>query len=145
MPNDYDHCGRCGCERRFHNPPASYSYAKTGASSGRAHQIKILARTCCDNCPHCFCFCTAWVEPYEGQPYVRCVYETEDHNHFTPPIQDSSTISRLVPSMPKGIPDNRSDTGPHKNRTLKSGNIKPVTFKTGKIKKEKPPSPRSLF
>jgi hypothetical protein len=47
--------------------------------------------------------------------------------------------------MPKGIPDNRPDTGPHKNRTLKSGNIKPVTFKAGKIKKEKPPSPRSLF
>ena len=70
-----DPCGRCGCQRQYHNPPKSETYAKTGASSGNAHQVKILARTCCATCPYCICFCVGFVEPFEGQPYQCCVYE----------------------------------------------------------------------
>jgi hypothetical protein len=42
-----DPCGRCGCARKVHRPDSSYSYAKSGGSSGKSHQIPVLAPTCC--------------------------------------------------------------------------------------------------
>lgn len=73
MPTDP--CGRCGCRRQYHNPPPSDDIAKTGGSSGNAHKYVITARTCCYNCKFCICFCVEFIEPFEGQPYTRCVYE----------------------------------------------------------------------
>ena len=70
-----DPCGRCGCQRKYHNPPPFDDYAKTGSSSGNAHKVIIKARTCCYNCKFCFCFCVGFIEPFEGQPFQRCVYE----------------------------------------------------------------------
>lgn len=93
-----DPCGRCGCERRFHNPPKSYSYAKTGSSSGKSHMIEIKARTCCDSCPHCFCFCIAWIEPFEGQPYKECVYA----RHNLPEVQYTATNDRKTENENRG-------------------------------------------
>jgi hypothetical protein len=60
--NPTDPCGRCGCERRYHNPPAWEPRTKH-------RYLQILAQTCCSSCPHCVCFCSAWLEPFEGQPY----------------------------------------------------------------------------
>jgi hypothetical protein len=73
MPTDP--CGRCGCQRKYHNPPTSDDIAKTGASSGNAHKYIITARTCCYNCKFCICFCVGFIEPFEGQPFLRCFYE----------------------------------------------------------------------
>ena len=138
-----DPCGRCGCERRFHNPPKSYSYAKTGSSSGKSHMIEIKARTCCDSCPHCFCFCIAWIEPFKGQPFQRCYYETEDHNHYTPPVQNSDTVSRLVSPVQSMIPDNK---GNHRTqqKSPSSAPAKKITFKSTKTRKVKQ-TPKGLF
>jgi hypothetical protein len=69
-----DPCGRCGCSRAGHQPGKTYSYAKSGGSSGKSHEIPILARTCCV-CKFCFCFCTAFVEPFKGQKFLKCVYD----------------------------------------------------------------------
>lgn len=69
-----DPCGRCGCIRKAHEPPKTFSYAKTGASSGKSHELPITARTCCWECKFCMCSCVAWVEPFEGQRFTRCVY-----------------------------------------------------------------------
>lgn len=70
-----DPCGRCGCQRQYHNPPDSYTSAKSGYTSGKAVAHKVWAPTCCDSCPFCLCFCTGFLEPFKGQRYLRCVYE----------------------------------------------------------------------
>jgi hypothetical protein len=69
-----DPCGACGCARKSHKAKSTFSYAKSGASSGKSVLIPTLAPTCCE-CPHCFCFCTTFVEPFAGQKFLRCVYE----------------------------------------------------------------------
>jgi hypothetical protein len=43
---DDEICARCEDPGKLHRPPKSYGYAKTGSSSGNAHEVKILARTC---------------------------------------------------------------------------------------------------
>jgi hypothetical protein len=119
MPNkkaisDNDPCGRCGCMRKHHNPPKSETSVH-GYSWGPAHQVIITARTCCATCPHCFCFCTAFVEPYKGQPFTRCLYETKNHAHE--PHNEWSTIpypvsiSRMVSQVQPRILDNRGVSG----------------------------------
>lgn len=79
-----DSCGRCGCERQHHNPPAWEPRTK-----GRYSQI--LARTCCSSCPHCVCFCHAWMEPFDGQPYKKCGYRD-----FLPPRKPATTVPAVV-------------------------------------------------
>ena len=70
--NPEDPCGRCGCKRGTHLPPRTYSYAKTGASSGKSHEIPVQAPTCCE-CKFCFCFCVGFIEPFPNQPFRICV------------------------------------------------------------------------
>lgn len=72
-----DPCGRCGCMRRYHLPHITFSYAKTGGSSGRSREIPVLAPTSCD-CKWCLCSCVAFVEPEWEQAGMRCVYEPEN-------------------------------------------------------------------
>lgn len=72
--NPDDPCGRCGCKRIFHLPTRTYSFAKSGGSSGKSHEIPTLAPTCCD-CEFCFCFCVAFVEPFPGQPFELCLFD----------------------------------------------------------------------
>jgi hypothetical protein len=69
-----DACGRCGCKRKSHKNKETFSYSKSGGSSGRSVELPITARTSCD-CHFCICFCVAFIEPFKGQPYTRCVYE----------------------------------------------------------------------
>lgn len=69
--NPEDPCGRCGCTRIGHLPPPTYSFAKSGGSSGKSHEIPVQAATCCD-CKYCFCFCVAFVEPFLNQPLRIC-------------------------------------------------------------------------
>lgn len=69
-----DPCGRCGCRRKHHLPKPTFSYATSGASSGKSHELPTLAPTCCE-CKLCFCFCVGFVEPFAGQPFAKCVYE----------------------------------------------------------------------
>ena len=59
--NAFDVCLRCAHPRKDHMPPASYAYAKTGFTSGKAHDVQIQARTCCWEQP--MCTCIAFVEP----------------------------------------------------------------------------------
>ena len=68
-----DPCGRCGCSRDAHLPKPTFSYAKSGGSSGKAIEIPVLAPTSCD-CPYCICSCVEFVEPHRGQPYWGCPY-----------------------------------------------------------------------
>lgn len=74
MPEDP--CGRCGCRRKDHFPTPTFSFAKSGGSSGKSHELPCLAPTCCV-CHFCFCFCVAFVEPFAGQKYMQCIYEHE--------------------------------------------------------------------
>ncbi len=72
-------CGRCGCQRRYHNPDKAYTSHKQYRNMNpnpamHPPQIVVQARTCCDNCPHCICFCTGYVEPFAGQSFGDCVY-----------------------------------------------------------------------
>jgi len=69
-----DPCGRCGCRRKGHRPGRSFSFAKTGASSGNSHEIPVRAPTSCD-CPFCICSCVGFVEPFPGQKYLACTAE----------------------------------------------------------------------
>lgn len=109
-------CGRCGCQFRYHNPPKS-SPSHRGSAWGNSYQRQTLAMTCCDSCPHCFCFCVAFIEPFIGMPFERCVYETENHTHLYPAISNSDTISRLVSSVQSRIPNDRGDSEPHKKKS----------------------------
>jgi hypothetical protein len=43
---DDEICARCQEDGKHHRPPKTYSYAKTGASSGNSREIPITARTC---------------------------------------------------------------------------------------------------
>jgi len=43
---DEEICARCGDDGSYHRPPKTYSYAKTGGSSGKSHEVPITARTC---------------------------------------------------------------------------------------------------
>lgn len=77
----HDHCGRCGCERQYHNPPERWPGSKSRRFMGPVQppQERTLAPTACSSCPHCICFCVAFVEPFHGQPWPNCFYE-EKHN-----------------------------------------------------------------
>lgn len=66
-----DPCAACGCKRKHHLPPRTYSYAKTGGSSGNSHNVYVLAPTCCHS-PESFCSCVAFRE--KDDPSVRGVY-----------------------------------------------------------------------
>lgn len=67
-------CGACGCRREHHLPPPTFSYAKSGGSSGGSVELPCIAPTSC-SCPYCLCCCTHFVEPFEGQPFLKCTYE----------------------------------------------------------------------
>jgi hypothetical protein len=71
-----DPCGECGCRRKYHLPKPTFSYAKSGGSSGRSIELNCLAPTSCE-CKYCLCACVAFIEPFEGQRSARCVYEPE--------------------------------------------------------------------
>jgi hypothetical protein len=77
ITSDIDPCGRCGCQRKYHNPEKSEKGYKASRFMGPVQppHFKITARSCCATCPYCICFCVGFVEPSEGQPYQRCVYE----------------------------------------------------------------------
>lgn len=71
-----DPCGRCGCRRVDHKNGKTFSYTHaSGGSSGKSRELPITARTSCNSCKYCICSCTAFVEPFDGQPFQRCVYE----------------------------------------------------------------------
>jgi hypothetical protein len=55
---DEEICARCGQAGSYHRPPATYSYAKTGASSGNSREVPITARTC--NWSHPLTTCVAF-------------------------------------------------------------------------------------
>jgi hypothetical protein len=65
---DDEICARCGFPGSHHRPGKSFSYAKTGASSGKSHEIPITARTCnfTDTLTTCVAFCKG-VTAYEGE------------------------------------------------------------------------------
>ena len=67
-----DPCGRCGCKRLTHLPDRTFSYAKSGGSSGKSHEVPVQAPTCCE-CKYCLCFCVGFVEPFIGQPFLMCL------------------------------------------------------------------------
>lgn len=69
-----DPCGRCGCRRDGHMPKPTYSYAKSGGSSGKSVEVPVLAPTSCD-CKFCTCSCVEFVEPFSGQKFLRCTVE----------------------------------------------------------------------
>jgi hypothetical protein len=69
-----DPCGRCGCRRGQHLPGKTFSYSKSGGSSGKSIELPVLAPTSCD-CHHCICSCVGFVEPFPGQKFQKCVYE----------------------------------------------------------------------
>jgi hypothetical protein len=79
-------CGRCGCRRDRHLPGRTFSHATSGASSGKSHEVPVLAPTCCV-CKYCFCFCTAFVEPFEGQPWLACIYDPEQSLPEIPEVE----------------------------------------------------------
>src|ERR1017187_5232343 len=116
-----DNCGRCGCERRYHNPPEWEPRTK-----GRYRPN--LARTCCSSCPHCLCFCFAWTEPYLGQPFGKCAYKD-----FLPPRRavGASLDVEATPSTRKTVL-----AGPPKKRAGKvesytGGSLFPPSTATG--------------
>src|SRR5271154_6831073 len=43
-----DPCGKCGCRRDMLLPTPTFSYAKTGGSSGKSRELPVLAPTSCD-------------------------------------------------------------------------------------------------
>jgi hypothetical protein len=43
---DDERCARCKSKGSYHRPPKTFSYAKTGGSSGKSKEIPITARTC---------------------------------------------------------------------------------------------------
>ena len=55
---DEEVCARCGEDGGHHRPPMTFSYAKTGASSGHSHEVPITARTC--NWSHPLTTCIAF-------------------------------------------------------------------------------------
>jgi hypothetical protein len=63
-----DPCGRCGCKRKYHNPPKAYTGSKDYRNMGpnSTPQIEVKAKTCCDSCPYCLCFCIGFMEPFKG-------------------------------------------------------------------------------
>lgn len=99
-----DNCGRCGCERRFHNPPKSFTSSKFRIGQ-TGHQVKVLNMTACSSCPHCFCFCIAFVEPFDGQRFLRCLYEAEDHTHINPTVSNTFTVPSMVPPVQSRMDD----------------------------------------
>lgn len=58
---DDEICARCKFPGSHHRPPATFSYAKTGGSSGKARELPIEARTCnwTDTMTTCPAFCRA--------------------------------------------------------------------------------------
>jgi hypothetical protein len=76
LGNPDDPCGRCGCKRVYHLPARTFSYAKSGGSSGKSREISVQAPTSCD-CKFCFCFCVAFVEPFPAQPFRFCLYDPQ--------------------------------------------------------------------
>jgi hypothetical protein len=71
-----DPCGDCGCRRDSHLPKKTFSYAKSGGSSGKSIEVAVLAPTSCD-CKYCICYCTGFVEPFDNQKHQCCVYARE--------------------------------------------------------------------
>lgn len=139
-----DPCGRCGCQRKYHKPDKyylSHKFRVTGGATSRVYMIPVRAPTCCDKCPHCLCFCTAFVEPFEGQPRTRCIYENEDHTHRDPTTTSYpiSISSRVPPVQPDFIPpDDSGDADPlptgsqvPTKRTKKKGTRTKTTYKRG--------------
>jgi len=53
--SDEEVCARCGFPGSDHRPPKSYAYSKSNYSSGGAHEVPILARTCCWSYPLTTC------------------------------------------------------------------------------------------
>lgn len=109
-----DSCGRCGCSRKYHNPPPITENASQWAHRIGAVNVTvdIPARTCCWDCPFCICFCIAFVEPFTGQPYPKCFY---DGRNYVPsertessqpdrPIQKSGNEDKRKPPKRKGTP-----------------------------------------
>lgn len=106
-----DPCGRCGCMGKYHNPDKGYTSSKFRIGLTRTYR-SIIARTCCDSCPHCICFCVAFVEPFEGQKRTHCYYETANHDHNYHPELDSSfdySVSCHMPQVQSEIPKPRRD------------------------------------
>jgi hypothetical protein len=56
---DDEECARCHLLGKDHRPPKSFAYSKSNYSSGGAHEVPILARTCCWSHPltTCVAFC----------------------------------------------------------------------------------------
>jgi hypothetical protein len=111
--NPSDPCGRCGCRRDGHNPPKSFTRSKfrVHAPSLKSNDtFYVKALNSCE-CKHCICFCIGFIEPLEGQPYARCIYEAEDYSHLTPTVQNSETVSRLVSSLQSGVYVDKGNTG----------------------------------
>ena len=59
--NPDDPCADCGAARKHHLPNRTFSYAKTGASSGNSRELPVLAPTSCDS-PNHLCACVAFRE-----------------------------------------------------------------------------------
>lgn len=85
-------CGRCGCKAKHHNPPKAYTAARDVRNMGpyQRPQVIVQAKTCCDSCPTCICFCVGFVEPFPGQPFERCVYDQSNQL----PVGTEDTLQR---------------------------------------------------
>jgi hypothetical protein len=91
-PAQDDPCGRCGCSRKAHKPDKAYTGYRDYRNQGPnpPPMIPITARTCCDKCPYCICFCVAFVEPFKGQPWPECAY--------APKVTNVTSTSVLLPA-----------------------------------------------
>ena len=56
-----DKCARCDHPRKDHNPPKTYSGATNMTRDMTAHQIVVVATTCCYSNP--LCSCVKFIEP----------------------------------------------------------------------------------
>ena len=68
-----DPCGRCGCQRKHHLPGYMHTNFKWRIGQ-KDDVVPTCAPTSCD-CKYCICSCVAFVEPFEGQKFLHCIYD----------------------------------------------------------------------
>jgi hypothetical protein len=114
MPSDP--CGRCGCRRKHHFPKPTFSFSKSGGSSGKSRELPVLAPTSCD-CPFCICSCVGFVEPFAGQKFERCVYEPSAEVEVVAADRDESTEPDLTQVVkPNSMLDDARPRSPRKQK-----------------------------
>ena len=110
-------CGRCGCIRKHHQNKKTFSYAKSGGSSGKSREILIRAITSCE-CPFCLCFCIGFIEPV--QEINPCFYSPQgDFNNGTYVLNPSAPIPELSSTQQITIRQDKPKSSTHRRPSSK--------------------------